>query len=291
MSERAKVGLALLATYTIWGSTYLGMKFARESFPPLLMACMRFGIAGLLMFIYARFEGRTIPTVREFLGGIGIGAILLGLGNGGVVLGLGYISTSLTALILASSPIWAALFAGFWGEWPQRREIIGLVVGFCGAAVLTLDGHIQASPRGFILLIIAAMGWAFGTVLIPRVQQASGMMGSAVQMLGASVVLLLGGIASGESFTKVPTATSLYAFAYLVIFGSMVGYTAYSYLVPRVRPSLAISSSYVNPMIAVLLGFFINNETISPYMMAALPLIIGGVLLMARAKTAKVTAA
>ena len=289
MSERAKVGLALLATYTIWGSTYLGMKFARESFPPLLMAFMRFGLAGGLMFLFALFEGRKLPNGRELLGGIGIGAILLGLGNGGVVLGLGYISTSLTALILASSPIWAAIFAGFWGEWPNRREVVGLVVGFLGAAVLTLDGNVQASPRGFVLLIIAAMGWALGTVLIPRVPQAAGMMGSAVQMVGASLVLLLGGIATGEQLTQMPTSTSLYAFAYLVIFGSLIGYTAYAYLVPRVRPSLAISSSYVNPMIAVLLGYLINNETISPYMMAALPLIIGGVLLMARAKTAKIT--
>lgn len=288
MSERVKVGLALLATYTIWGSTYLGMKFARESFPPLLMACMRFGIAGSIMVLFAWVRGNTWPSLREFLGGMGIGVILLGLGNGGVVLGLGYISTSLTALILASSPIWAALFAGFWGQWPNRREIIGLVIGFLGAAVLTLDGHIQASPRGFLMLIIAAMGWSLGTVLIPKVQQASGAMGSGVQMLGASMTLLVAGIASGEQFTQIPTPTSLYAFAYLVIFGSLVGFTAYSYLVPRVRPSLAISSSYVNPMIAVLLGFFINNETISPYMMAALPLIIGGVLLMARAKTAKV---
>jgi len=287
VSERAKVGLALFATYTIWGSTYLGMKFARDSFPPLLMAFMRFGLAGSLMFVFALFEGKKLPTRREFLGGMGIGMILLGLGNGGVVLGLGYISTSLTALILASSPIWAALFAGFWGEWPSRREIIGLMIGFLGAAVLSLDGHVQASPRGFVLLIVAAMGWALGTVLIPKVAQASGMMGSAVQMMGASTVLLMGGLATGESLTQMPTATSLYAFAYLVIFGSLIGYTAYSYLVPRVRPSLAISSSYVNPMIAVLLGFFINNETISPHMMAALPLIIGGVLLMARAKTQK----
>lgn len=288
MSDRVKVGLALLATYTIWGSTYLGMKFARESFPPLLMACMRFGIAGSIMVLFAWVRGNAWPSLCEFLGGMGIGVILLGLGNGGVVLGLGYISTSLTALILASSPIWAALFAGFWGQWPNRREIVGLVIGFLGAAVLTLDGHIQASPRGFLMLIIAAMGWSFGTVLIPKVQQASGAMGSGVQMLGASMTLLIAGIASGEQFTQMPTPTSLYAFAYLVIFGSLVGFTAYSYLVPRVRPSLAISSSYVNPMIAVLLGFLINNETISPYMMAALPLIIGGVLLMAHAKTAKV---
>lgn len=287
MSDRVKVGLALLATYTIWGSTYLGMKFARESFPPLLMACMRFGIAGSVMMLFAKARGSTWPSVRELLGGMGIGVILLGLGNGGVVLGLGFISTSLTALILASSPIWAALFAGFWGQWPNRREIVGLVIGFLGAAVLTLDGHIQAAPRGFIMLILAAMGWSLGTVLIPKVQQATGAMGSGVQMIGASFTLLIGGLVSGEQFTQVPTPTSLYAFAYLVVFGSLVGFTAYSYLVPRVRPSLAISSAYVNPMIAVLLGFFINHETISPYMLTALPLIIGGVLLMARAKTAK----
>lgn len=288
MSDRFKVGLALLATYTIWGSTYLGMKFARESFPPLLMACMRFGIAGSVMVLFAKARGSFWPTWREFLGGIGVGVILLGLGNGGVVLGLGYISTSLTALILASSPIWAALFAGIWGQWPSRREIVGLVIGFLGAAVLTLDDHVQAAPRGFIMLILAAMGWAMGTVLIPKVNQANGAMGSGIQMLGASITLLIGGLVSGERFTHMPTPTSLYAFAYLVVFGSLIGFTAYSYLVPRVRPSLAISSSYVNPMIAVLLGFLINRETISPYMLMALPLIIGGVLLMARAKTATV---
>lgn len=286
MSDRLKVGLALLATYTIWGSTYLGMKFARESFPPLSMASMRFAIAGLGLMLFMRIRGTDWPTGREMLGGMGIGLILLGIGNGGVVLGLGYISTSLTALILASSPIWAALFAGFWGSWPNRREIVGLVIGFLGAAVLSFDGNVQAAPRGFILLILAAMGWALGTVLIPRVKQASGLMGSGAQMVGASATLAIAALASGEHFTQIPTTHSLLAFGYLVIFGSFVGFSAYSYLVPRVRPSLAISSAYVNPMVAVLLGFLLNHETISPYMMVSLPLIIGGVLLMSRAKTA-----
>lgn len=286
MSDRLKVGLALLATYTIWGSTYLGMKFARESFPPLSMASMRFAIAGLGLMLFMRIRGTEWPTGRELLGGMGIGVILLGIGNGGVVLGLGYISTSLTALILASSPIWAALFAGFWGAWPNRREIVGLVIGFLGAAVLSFDGNVQAAPRGFILLILAAMGWALGTVLIPRVKQSSGLMGSGAQMVGASATLAIAAMASGEHFTQMPTTHSLLAFGYLVIFGSFVGFSAYSYLVPRVRPSLAISSAYVNPMVAVLLGFLLNHETISPYMMVSLPLIIGGVLLMSRAKTA-----
>ena len=286
MSDRLKVGLALLATYTIWGSTYLGMKFARESFPPLSMASMRFAIAGLGLMLFMRIRGTEWPTGRELLGGMGIGVILLGIGNGGVVLGLGYISTSLTALILASSPIWAALFAGFWGAWPNRREIVGLVIGFLGAAVLSFDGNVQAAPRGFILLILAAMGWALGTVLIPRVKQSSGLMGSGAQMVGASATLAIAAVASGEHFTQMPTTHSLLAFGYLVIFGSFVGFSAYSYLVPRVRPSLAISSAYVNPMVAVLLGFLLNHETISPYMMVSLPLIIGGVLLMSRAKTA-----
>jgi len=286
VSDRLKVGLALLATYTIWGSTYLGMKFARESFPPLSMASMRFAIAGLGLMLFMRIRGTEWPTGRELLGGMGIGVILLGIGNGGVVLGLGYISTSLTALILASSPIWAALFAGFWGAWPNRREIVGLVIGFLGAAVLSFDGNVQAAPRGFILLILAAMGWALGTVLIPRVKQSSGLMGSGAQMVGASATLAIAAVASGEHFTQMPTTHSLLAFGYLVIFGSFVGFSAYSYLVPRVRPSLAISSAYVNPMVAVLLGFLLNHETISPYMMVSLPLIIGGVLLMSRAKTA-----
>lgn len=286
MSDRLKVGLALFATYTIWGSTYLGMKFASESFPPLSMSGLRFAIAGVGLMLFMRMRGLAWPTGREMLGGMGIGVILLGIGNGGVVLGLGYISTSLTALILASSPIWAALFGGFWGSWPNRREIIGLTVGFLGAAVLSFDGNIQAEPWGFGILMLAAMGWALGTVLIPRVKQASGLMGSGAQMVGASAVLVLAAMASGERFTQIPSTNSLLAFSYLVIFGSFVGFSAYSYLVPRVRPSLAISSAYVNPMVAVLLGFLLNQETISPYMMVSLPLIIGGVLLMSWAKTA-----
>lgn len=284
MSDRFKIGLALLATYTIWGSTYLGMKFARESFPPLTMASMRFAIAGLGMMLFMRWRGGEWPSLRQLLGGLGIGVILLGLGNGGVVLGLGYISTSLTALILASSPIWAAIFAGFWGLWPTRREVVGLVVGFAGAGVLSFDGNIQAAPFGFMMLIMAAMGWAFGTVLIPRVNQAESFMGSGVHMLGASISLGIAATLSGEHFTQVPTTTSLIAFAYLVIFGSFIGFTAYAYLIPRVRPSLAISSAYVNPMVAILLGFLIAGETISSTMLLAIPLIIGGVLLMSMAK-------
>lgn len=284
MSDRLKVGLALLATYTIWGSTYLGMKYARASIPPLTMASMRFAIAGIGMMLFMHWRGSAWPTWRELLGGLGIGVILLGIGNGGVVLGLGYISTGLTALILASSPIWAALFAGFWGSWPTRREVVGLIVGFIGAGVLTFDGDIQASPRGFIMLILAAMGWAMGTVLIPRIKQAESFMGSGVQMLGASITLAIGALISQEHITQMPTATSLWAFAYLVVFGSFIGFTAYSYLVPRVRPSLAISSAYVNPMVAVLLGFLIAGERISTTMLIALPLIIGGVLLMSIAK-------
>jgi drug/metabolite transporter (DMT)-like permease len=260
------------------------MKFARESFPPLSMASMRFAIAGLGMMLFMRWRGGEWPTWRQLLGGLGIGVILLGLGNGGVVLGLGYISTSLTALILASSPIWAAIFAGFWGSWPTKREVIGLIVGFTGAGVLTFDGDIQAAPFGFAMLILAAMGWAFGTVLIPRVNQAESFMGSGVQMFGASISLAIAAALSGEQFTQMPSTTSLIAFAYLVIFGSFIGFTAYAYLIPRVRPSLAISSAYVNPMVAILLGFLIAGETISSTMLIAIPLIIGGVLLMSIAK-------
>ena len=289
MSERFKVGLALLSTYTIWGSTYLGMTYALQSFPPLHLAALRFLAASVIMMLFMRWRGASFPTAREFMGGMGVGMILLGLGNGGVVLGLHYnIPTGLTALILASSPIWAALFAGFWGLWPNRREVIGLLVGFCGVIVLRFDGQIQAAPIGFIFLMLAAMGWSMGTVLIPRVKQsANAYMASGAQMLGASVTLFAAALFTGEQMTATLTTTSLWAFGYLLVFGSLIGFTAYSYLVPRVRPALAISSAYVNPMVAVLLGTLLNHESISAYMLYALPLIIGGVLLMSFAKAKK----
>ncbi len=289
MSERFKVGLALLLTYTIWGSTYLGMNYALESFPPLHLAALRFLAASVIMMLFMRWRGASFPTAREFMGGMGVGMILLGLGNGGVVLGLHYnIPTGLTALILASSPIWAAVFAGFWGLWPNRREVIGLLVGFCGVIVLRFDGQIQAAPIGFLFLMLAAMGWSMGTVLIPRVKQSpNAYMASGAQMLGASVTLFAAALVTGEQMTTTLSTTSLWAFGYLLIFGSLIGFTAYSYLVPRVRPALAISSAYVNPMVAVLLGTLLNRESISSYMLYALPLIIGGVLLMSFAKTKK----
>ncbi len=289
MSERLKVGLALLSTYTIWGSTYLGMNYALESFPPLHLAALRFLAASLIMMLFMRWRGASFPNVRELLGGMGVGMILLGMGNGGVVLGLHYhIPTGLTALILASSPIWAAIFAGFWGMWPNRREVIGLIVGFLGVIVLRFDGQVQASPIGFLFLMLAAMGWSMGTVLIPRVKQsANAYMASGAQMLGACVTLFVAALVTGESMTYSFTPSSLWAFGYLLVFGSLVGFTAYSYLVPRVRPALAISSAYVNPMVAVLLGTMLNNESISAYMWYALPLIIGGVLLMSFAKLKK----
>lgn len=289
MSERFKVGLALLSTYTIWGSTYLGMNYALQSIPPLHLAAARFLAASLIMMVFMRLRGALFPNVRELLGGMAVGMILLGLGNGGVVLGLHYnIPTGLTALILASSPIWAAVFAGFWGLWPSRREVIGLLVGFMGVIVLRFDGQIQAAPVGFLFLMLAAMGWAMGTVLIPRVRQsANAYMASGAQMLGASISLYVAALVTGEQVTQAVTTTSLWAFGYLLVFGSLIGFTAYSYLVPRVRPALAISSAYVNPMVAVLLGTLLNQESISSYMLYALPLIIGGVLLMSFAKLKK----
>lgn len=291
MSERFKVGLALLSTYTIWGSTYLGMNYALQSIPPLHLAAARFLAASVIMMVFMRLRGALFPNVRELLGGMAVGMILLGLGNGGVVLGLHYnIPTGLTALILASSPIWAAVFAGFWGLWPSRREVIGLLVGFMGVIVLRFDGQIQAAPVGFLFLMLAAMGWAMGTVLIPRVRQSpNAYMASGAQMLGASISLYVAALVTGEQVTQAVTATSLWAFGYLLVFGSLIGFTAYSYLVPRVRPALAISSAYVNPMVAVLLGTLLNQESVSAYMQYALPLIIGGVLLMSFAKLKKQT--
>lgn len=289
MSERMKVGLALLSTYTIWGSTYLGMHYALQSIPPLHLAASRFLVAALLMMGFMRLRGVPFPNGRELLNGMLVGLILLGIGNGGVVLGLSYnIPTGLTALILASSPIWAAVFGGIWNAWPTRREIIGLCIGFLGVVVLRFDGHLQAAPIGFLFLLVSAMGWSMGTVLIPRVKQSTNSyMASGAQMLGASATLFVGVLATGERMTQPLTSTSMLAFGYLLVFGSLVAFTAYSYLVPRVRPSLAISSAYVNPMVAVMLGTVLNNEPVSAYMLYAIPLIIGGVLVMSFAKVEK----
>ncbi len=286
-ADRLGVGMALFITYVVWGSTFLGMKIALEGLPPFLMAGARFVLAGGGLLLLTTGRGAAWPTRAQWGGAALVGALLLGGGNGGVVLAeyLG-VSSGLAALGTATVPLWAMLFAGLWGEWPTGREWAGLGVGFAGVLCLSLEGGLRASPWGAVSLLVSSVCWAFGSIWSRRLPLPGGLSAPGAQMLCGGVLLL---IVSALTHQHPPGAVSLrttLAFVYLVI-AAAVGYGAYAYLLARVRPALATSNAYVNPVIAVGLGTAFAGERLTLVGGVALLLILAGVGLTAWTKAGK----
>jgi drug/metabolite transporter (DMT)-like permease len=280
--------LSLVALYFLWGTTYLGMRIALQSFPPFLMAGLRFLLAGILMFVFLRVRGAPMPTRKEWVGACMIGALLLIGGNGGVTFAEQWVPSGLAAVATGAVPLWAALFAGLFGGWPSRLEWCGLVLGFAGLVLLNLSNGLVVNPSpGAIVLLFSPISWALGSVLSQRVSLPKGFMATAAQLLCGGIMLLLLGLASGERITHAPDSAALEALIYLIIGGSLVAYTAYGYLLSHVRASLATSYAYVNPLVAVALGVWLANEQITLNSIIAMLIILGGVVLVTAARGRK----
>jgi drug/metabolite transporter (DMT)-like permease len=278
--NRLGIVLALLAVYVIWGSTYLGIRIAIEGFPPFMMAGIRFLIAGGALYIFLRARGLPNPGWVQWRNAAFIGALLLVGGNGSVTFAEQWVSSSLAALAVGTTPLWAALFAGLWGRWPSRVEWLGLGLGFVGIIFLNLESDLRASPVGAAALLFATASWAFGSIWSRHLSLPAGLMSSATEMLAGGAVLMVLSLSAGERLTAVPSDRSLWALAYLIVFGSIVAYSAYLYLLGRVRPSLATSYAYVNPVVAVALGVGLAGERITALGITAMFAIIAGVLLV-----------
>lgn len=272
--------LALLAIYLIWGSTYLAIRIALESFPPMFMAAVRFLVAGVLLFAFLRLRGAPAPNRKQWLGAAALGLLLLVGGNGGVTYAEQWISSGLAALAVGTIPLWAALFAGLWGKWPARVEWLGLGLGFVGIVLLNMESNIQANPLGAIVLFLAPICWAFGSVWSRHLTLPKGLMASAAEMLVGGAVCVLLSLALGEHLSGPPTGRSLLALAYLVVFGSLIAFSAYLYLLGRLRPALATSYAYVNPAVAVALGVGLAGEQITLTGILAMLAILSAVVMI-----------
>jgi drug/metabolite transporter (DMT)-like permease len=276
------IGLALLAVYVIWGSTYLGIKEALTGFPPFLMSGVRFLIAGTLLYGFLRLRGASNPNRRQWGGAAIVGTLLLVGGNGGVALAeQSSVASGVAALIVATTPLWAVLFARIWGRWPNRKEWIGLLVGFVGIICLNLGGSLSATPLGAVTVLGAATCWALGSVWSQHLPLPNGAMSSAVEMLVGGTVLSVLGLVFNERISSAPPPISLWALVYLILIGSLVAFSAYGYLLKRVRPALATSYAYVNPLVALLLGAAFAGEQITGVEVIALLFILTGVVLVA----------
>jgi drug/metabolite transporter (DMT)-like permease len=281
---RVLIPLALFALYIIWGSTYLGIRYALESYPPFLLAGVRFLCAGVALYSFLRLRGMAPPTRLQWRNAAFTGLLLLGFGNGLVCFAEERVSSGIAAVAVASMPLFAALFSGMYGDWPNRRESIGLAIGFAGVIVLNLGSSLSGSRFGAIALLVAAMCWAFGSAWSRRREMPPGPMNTAAQMLCASVALLIFGFASGEHLPAHPTTRATLAVVYLAVFGSLIAFSAYLYVLKHARPALATSYAYVNPPVAVLFGLLLAGEHVGPYDLAGMAIILLGVLVITLAK-------
>ncbi|MGV8921160.1 MAG: drug/metabolite exporter YedA [Pseudomonas sp.] len=272
---------AFFALYVIWGSTYLVIRIGVESWPPLLMAGVRFLIAGGLLYGFMRFRGAPNPTWQQWKNAGMIGFLLLACGNGGVTLAEhAGVASGVAALAVATVPLFTLIFGLFWGHRNTRLEWAGIVLGLVGIGLLNLGSNLQASPYGAALVLFAAAAWAFGSIWSKTLTLPAGPMASATEMLVAGVVLLIGSAVTGERMASMPTAAGWGALAYLVVFGSIVAFSAYMYLLKNVRPAAATSYAYVNPAVAVLLGILFADEHIGVPECLAMAVIISAVVLI-----------
>ncbi len=274
---RLGVVLALLSLYFIWGSTYLGIRIAIESIPPLLMIGVRFIVAGGILYFVLRLRGVPSPNRSQWIGSAAVGVLLIGGGMGGVATAEQWVPSGVAAVCIATAPLWISLFAGLWGRWPVRAEWLGLALGFVGVVLLNLGSGLWSSPLGAIILMISPICWAFGSAWSHHLQLPPGLMASAAQMLIGGVFVTMLGLILGQRITALPTMQSLLALLYLITFGSLLAFSVYGYLLRKVRPALATSYAYVNPVVAVCLGVIFAGERITVMTVVAMVVILVGV--------------
>jgi drug/metabolite transporter (DMT)-like permease len=285
---------AFAAVYLIWGSTYLAIKYAIETIPTFIMAAVRFLVAGGILFAAARvMPGYEKPKAVHWRTSLIVGTLLLGIGNGFVVMGEHYISSSMTALLIASNPFWMVTLGwAFMGRGkPNYKVTLGLIVGFVGVTMLVLGSASGDSASagdsqtlGIFLIMIATIGWAFGSLYGAGAPTAkSNVLASGMQMLSGGFVLLVVSLVTGEwqSFDYAAVSVvSWVALVYLIFIGALVAYTAYSWLMKNASPSAVSTYAYVNPVVAVFLGWAIAGESMTAQMLIGAAVIVGSVVLI-----------
>jgi drug/metabolite transporter (DMT)-like permease len=278
--------LALAAVYVVWGSTYLGVLIGLEGFPPLLLSGIRFLVAGgaLLAILVAR--GAALPDAHQWRAAVPIGLLLFTVGNGCVCVAEVHIGSGVAAVVVATMPLWMALFAVLSGERPSGREWLGIGIGFAAVLLLSSGADLRADAWATIVLVGAPVGWALGSIIARRQPPGRGGMVAvaAAQMLAGGAGSALLGLAMGERMTALPPARPMIAMAYLVLVGSFVGFIAYSWLLKHTRPAVATSYAFVNPVLAVALGALLAAEPLTWQTVTATPVVAAAVALVVTAR-------
>ena len=278
--------LSLAAVYVIWSSTYLAIHVAVAELPPLLMASLRFVAAGLVMLPIALRRGAAWPSARDWLRVLPIGALLFLGGNGFVALAQrSGVTSGGAAVVCAMMPLWVGVLGAVSGERPSRREWLSLVIGFVGVAVLMGGPSLAGDPLFVALLIGSPICWALGSILARRLPGSIGrdpFLLPAMEMLTGGAVLAVTGGLLGERLPAHASTSAWLAVVYLCVFGSLVAFTAYNWLLRNARPVVATSYAYVNPILAVLIGVVLSGEPFGATTLIANVLIVAAVFLAIR---------
>jgi drug/metabolite transporter (DMT)-like permease len=294
--RRWQLVLAFASVYLIWGSTYLAIKFAIETIPPFLMAGVRFLISGLILYGWARMKGAARPTKIHWKSAAVVGVLLLLGGNGGVVWAEQRVASGVAALIVAIVPVWIAIME--WrhgGKKPGWQVIAGLAAGTLGLLLLASPGEAALGARvdliGAAVLVFATLCWATGSLRAKHSPLPdSPLLSTGMEMLMGGAALVLAGVLTGEvgqvNFAGM-SGKSLLSLAYLTTFGSLIGFTAYVWLLRVGSPTRAATYAYVNPVVAVFLGWLLAGEAITPRTILATLVIVGGVVLITSARAGK----
>jgi drug/metabolite transporter (DMT)-like permease len=295
-ATRAQIIAAFASIYLVWGSTYLAIRYAIETIPPFTMGGIRFLVSGAMLYAWARYRGAPKPTRLHWRNAVIAGGFLLLGGNGAVVWAEQFVPSGLTALLVSILPFWLVIIE--WARPPRRRPssviLAGLVLGFIGIIVLVgpgnVGGHGDIRPLGALVLILGSLSWAIGSFWsrdanLPE----SGLLTTGMEMLGGGALLFIVGALSGElshfdihQVSKVSTIGLLY----LITFGSLIGFTSYIWLLDKVSPARLGTYAYVNPVVAVLLGWAIAGEALSIRTAVAAAIVICAVALITTARSA-----
>ncbi len=297
-ASRAQIIAAFASIYLIWGSTYLAISYAVETIPPFIMGGVRFVISGAMLYLWARYRGALKPARLHWRNAIVAGGFLLLGGNGAVVWAEQIVPSGLTALLVSILPFWLVIIE--WVRPPHKRPsgavLLGLVLGFIGIVVLVgpshIGGHGDVSPIGALVLILGSLSWAIGSFWSRDAQlPESGLLTTGMEMLGGGSLLLIVGAATGElahtDIHRVSNASAV-GLLYLITFGSLLGFTSFIWLLDKVSPARLGTYAYVNPIVAVLLGWAIAGESLSLRTGLAAAIVICAVAIITYARSTTV---
>jgi drug/metabolite transporter (DMT)-like permease len=279
----------LAATWLIWGSTYLAIRFALAGFPPYFLMATRFVCAGALLMGWQMGRGAVLPNATEWRNALLVGALMLGGGMGGVAFAEQNIASGLVVAFIAVIPLLLVLINVAFGVYPRRSELLAVTVGLAGVLMLTQGPGIRSSPAGLLAIGLGTTSWALGSVLSQRrFRLASGATGFASEMLCGGVVLLVMSALRSEPWHMPLVLSAWLAWAYLVLLGSLIAFNAYMLLLARTSASLAASYSLVNPVVALCLGVTLGGEVVSTWeWLASGVVMVGIVLLLSDQRTSK----